>query len=174
MNDNKNRPVVLCIMDGWGIDKDSDFNAVTLAKTPNVNYLSKKYPYSTLEASGEHVGLPPGQVGNSEVGHMNLGSGRVVLQTLPRINKAFANNEISDNKNFQDFLSGQLIRKIESSLPDNIQIVTLIGRYYAMDRDNRWDRVKKSFDLIAYAKHKRKVANILMAIKEAYENNETD
>ncbi len=230
MNDNKNRPVVLCIMDGWGIDKESDFNAVTLAKTPNVNYLSKKYPYSTLEASGEHVGLPPGQVGNSEVGHMNLGSGRVVLQTLPRINKAFANNKISENKNFQNFLSkhkknktvhllglcsdggvhshsdhiiamskllhknniktvihifsdgrdsspkqlGQEIKKFESSLPDDIQIVTLIGRYFAMDRDNRWDRVKKSFDLIAYAKHKRKVASISKAIKEAYEKDETD
>ena len=104
MNENKNKPVVLCIMDGWGIDKNSEFNAVTLAKTPNVNYLSTKYPYSTLEASGEHVGLPPSQVGNSEVGHMNLGSGRVVLQTLPKINKAFANNDINNNENFQKFL----------------------------------------------------------------------
>ena len=230
MKENKNKPVVLCIMDGWGIDKNSKFNAVTLAKTPNVNYLSTKYPYSTLEASGEHVGLPPRQVGNSEVGHMNLGSGRVVLQTLPKINKAFANNNIYNNENFQKFLVkhnknkivhllglcseggvhshsdhivemskllhkndiktvihifsdgrdsspkqlGQLIKKFESSLPKDIQIGTLIGRYYAMDRDNRWDRVKKSFDLIAYGKHKRKVANIFLAIKEAYENDETD
>jgi 2,3-bisphosphoglycerate-independent phosphoglycerate mutase len=230
MNENKNKPVVLCIMDGWGIDKNSEYNAVTLAKTPNVNYLSTEYPYSTLEASGEHVGLPPSQVGNSEVGHMNLGSGRVVLQTLPKINKAFANNDINNNENFQKFLVkhnknkivhllglcseggvhshsdhiiemskllhknniktvihifsdgrdsspkqlGQLIKKFESSLPKDIQIATLIGRYYAMDRDNRWDRVKKSFDLIAYGKHKRKVANIFLAIKEAYENDETD
>ena len=104
MNNNKNKPVVLCIMDGWGINQSSDFNAVALAKTPNVDYFSKIYPYSTLDASGEHVGLPKGQVGNSEVGHMNLGSGRVILQTLPKINKAFANNEINNNENFQKFL----------------------------------------------------------------------
>ena len=104
MNNNKNKTVVLCIMDGWGINQSSDFNAVALAKTPNVDYFSKIYPYSTLDASGEHVGLPKGQVGNSEVGHMNLGSGRVILQTLPKINKAFANNEINNNENFQKFL----------------------------------------------------------------------
>ena len=95
MNHNKNKPVVLCIMDGWGINQSSDFNAIAQAKTPNVDYFSKIYPYSTLDASGEHVGLPKGQVGNSEVGHMNLGSGRVILQTLPKINKAFANNKRS-------------------------------------------------------------------------------
>ena len=104
MNNDKNKTVVLCIMDGWGINQSSDFNAVALAKTPNVDYFSKIYPYSTLDASGEHVGLPKGQVGNSEVGHMNLGSGRVILQTLPKINKAFANNEINNNENFQKFL----------------------------------------------------------------------
>ena len=230
MNDNKNKPVVLCIMDGWGINQSSDFNAVALAKTPNIDYFSKIYPYSTLDASGEHVGLPKGQVGNSEVGHMNLGSGRVILQTLPKINKAFANNEINNNENFQKFLMkhnknkkvhllglcsdggvhshsdhiiamskllhknniktvihifsdgrdsspkqlGKLIKTFESSLPKDIQIVTLIGRYYAMDRDNRWDRVKQSFDLIAYGKHKRKAENIFLAIEEAYKNNETD
>ena len=80
----------------------------------------------------------------------------------------------SDGRDSSPKQLGQLIKKFESSLPDDIQIVTLIGRYYAMDRDNRWDRVKKSFDLIAHAKHKRKAANIFMAIKEAYENNETD
>ena len=78
-------------MDGWGINKSSENNAVALAKTPNVDFLTKTFPYSTLDASGEDVGLPKGQVGNSEVGHMNLGSGRVVLQTLPKINKAFEN-----------------------------------------------------------------------------------
>ena len=81
-------------MDGWGINENAANNAVALAKTPNVDFLTKTFPYSTLDASGEDVGLPIGQVGNSEVGHMNLGSGRVVLQTLPKINKAFDNNEI--------------------------------------------------------------------------------
>ena len=90
----KKKPIVLCIMDGWGINENTENNAVALAKTPNVDFLTKTFPYSTLDASGEDVGLPIGQVGNSEVGHMNLGSGRVVLQTLPKINKAFDNNEI--------------------------------------------------------------------------------
>ena len=103
MNKTQNKPVVLCIMDGWGLDKKSEFNAVELAQTPNFDYLSKNYPYSTLDASGEAVGLPKGQVGNSEVGHMNLGSGRVVLQTLPKIDTAFSNDKIKQIKNFKSF-----------------------------------------------------------------------
>ena len=83
MKNTKKKPIVLCIMDGWGINENTENNAVALAKTPNVDFLTKTCPYSTLDASGEDVGLPIGQVGNSEVGHMNLGSGRVVLQTLP-------------------------------------------------------------------------------------------
>jgi 2,3-bisphosphoglycerate-independent phosphoglycerate mutase len=230
MNKTKSKPLVLCIMDGWGLDKKSDYNAVEVAQTPNFDYLSKHYPYSTLDASGEAVGLPNNQVGNSEVGHMNLGSGRVVLQTLPKINKAFSDNKIRINKNFQNFLSrhnknktvhllglcsdggvhshyshiiemtkllnennlkivlhifsdgrdsppkqlGDLIKEFELSLPKSVKIATLVGRYFSMDRDNRWDRVKKSFDLIAYGKHKRKEADITTAIRKAYENNETD
>lgn len=230
MNKTQNKPVVLCIMDGWGIDKKSEFNAVELAQTPNFDYLSKNYPYSTLDASGEAVGLPKGQVGNSEVGHMNLGSGRVVLQTLPKIDRAFSDDQIKTNKNFQNFLSnhkkdktvhllglcsdggvhshcnhiigmakllheknlktvlhifsdgrdsspkqlGYLIKEFESQLPKSINIVTLVGRYFAMDRDNRWDRVKKSFDLIAYGKYTRKEDDVSTAIRKAYESNETD
>ena len=71
MKNKKKAPIILCIMDGWGINKNINYNAVAQAKTPNVDNLSKLYPFSTLEASGEHVGLPVGQVGNSEVGHMN-------------------------------------------------------------------------------------------------------
>ena len=103
MENKKRAPIILCIMDGWGINKDINHNAVAQAETPNVDNLSKTYPFSTLEASGEYVGLPVYQVGNSEVGHMNLGSGRVVIQTLPRINQAFENNEIKLNKNFNEF-----------------------------------------------------------------------
>ncbi len=230
MKDNKYKTVVLCIMDGWGINKKLEYNAVALADTPNVDYLTNTYAYCTLEASGEHVGLPPGQVGNSEVGHMNLGSGRVVIQTLPKINDAFKNDQIRHNKNFINFISkhnkektlhllglcsnggvhshldhligmsklldeynintvlhifsdgrdcspkqlGEIIKGFESSLPKSIKIGTLIGRYYAMDRDNRWDRVKKSFDLIAYGKHQRKTNDTYTAIDLAYKNNETD
>jgi 2,3-bisphosphoglycerate-independent phosphoglycerate mutase len=230
MENKKKAPIILCIMDGWGINKDINYNAVAQAKTPNVDNLSKKYPFSTLEASGEHVGLPVGQVGNSEVGHMNLGSGRVVMQTLPRINQAFENNEIKLNKNFNEFTKihnqnntvhllglcsdggvhshmnhiisiaklldkkniktvihifsdgrdssplqiGDIIKRFEKSLPKSIKIVSLIGRYFSMDRDNRWDRIKKSFDLITYGIHDRKSENICSAIKLAYENGETD
>ena len=230
MNKTQNKPVVLCIMDGWGLDKKSEFNAVELAQTPNFDYLSKNYPYSTLDASGEAVGLPKGQVGNSEVGHMNLGSGRVVLQTLPKIDSAFSDDQIKTNRNFQKFLSnhnkdksvhllglcsdggvhshythiiemakllhennlktvlhifsdgrdsspkqlGHLIKEFESKLPKSIAIVTLVGRYFAMDRDNRWDRVKKSFDLIAHGKYTRKEDDVSTAIRKAYESNETD
>ena len=105
MENKQKKPIVLCIMDGWGINENIANNAVALAKTPNVDFLTKTFPYSTLDASGQDVGLPIGQVGNSEVGHMNLGSGRVVLQTLPKINKAFDNNEIEKNNNFQNFMS---------------------------------------------------------------------
>ena len=230
MKDTKKKPIVLCIMDGWGINENSENNAIALAKTPNVDFLTQNFPYSTLDASGEDVGLPTGQVGNSEVGHMNLGSGRVVLQTLPKINKAFDNNEIEKNNNFQKFLSnhnknktvhllglcsdggvhshsshiiemsklleknnckacihifsdgrdcspkqlGEQIKKFEMSLPRNIKVVSLIGRYYSMDRDNRWERVKKAFDLIVYGKYERKFSQLSRGLEEAYKNNETD
>ena len=230
MKKRKNKTTVLCIMDGWGINKEKDFNAVALAKTPNFDYLTKNFPCSTLDASGEEVGLPAGQVGNSEVGHMNLGSGRIVLQTLPKINEAFKKDKIRFNENFKNFITkhkkgknihllglcsdggvhshlnhlisisellfknnintiihlfsdgrdsppkqiGSIIKRFEDSLPKNAKISTLIGRYYAMDRDNRWDRVKKSFDLIAYGKHTRKSSNISSAVDLAYQNNETD
>ena len=230
MRNNTKQRIVLCIMDGWGINKNSNHNAVALAKTPNVDYLTNTYPYSTLEASGEHVGLPKGQVGNSEVGHMNLGSGRVVIQTLPRINNAFKNDEIRHNKNFKKFISehkkdktvhllglcrnggvhshldhivemaklldesninsvlhifsdgrdsspkqiGSIVKSFEASLPKSIKIVSLIGRFFAMDRDNRWERVKKSFDLIAYGKCERNTNDLTSAIEVAYKNNEAD
>ena len=112
MENKQKKPMILCIMDGWGISENTANNAVALAKTPNVDFLTKTFPYATLDASGQDVGLPIGQVGNSEVGHMNLGSGRVVLQTLPKINRAFANNEIENNKNFQNFLSNHNKNKI--------------------------------------------------------------
>ncbi len=230
MNDEHRKQIVLCIMDGWGINEKPEYNAVALAKTPNVDYLTKNFPYSTLDASGEDVGLPTGQVGNSEVGHMNLGSGRVMAQTLPKIDKAFENKDIEKNKNFLKFLSkhnrsktvhllglcsdggvhshsrhilemsrlleknnckvnlhlfsdgrdcsprqlAKHIKEFEISLPKKVFVVSLIGRYYAMDRDNRWDRVKKAFDLIMYGKGERKVSNVSDGLNQAYRNNETD
>ena len=101
----KNKPVVLCIMDGWGIPENDKYSAIAKANTPNYDNYLKEYPNSTLHASGEYVGLPEGQMGNSEVGHTNIGAGRVVLQTLPMINKDVANNTLKDRPVIKDFIS---------------------------------------------------------------------
>ena len=85
MNKKNNSPLVLCIMDGWGLSNETKYNSVHLAKTPNFDKLIKTYPSCTLEASGDYVGLPSNQIGNSEVGHMNIGSGRVILLSLIHI-----------------------------------------------------------------------------------------
>ena len=90
------RPVVLCILDGWGENPSRENNAVALAETPNWDRMVRQWPKATLDASGEDVGLPDGQMGNSEVGHLNIGAGRVVLQDLPRINAAIAAGEVAD------------------------------------------------------------------------------
>ena len=225
-----NKPLVLCIMDGWGLNNDKKNNAVALAKTPNYSFFLRNFPNSKLEASGEYVGLPPGQIGNSEVGHMNLGSGRIVLQSLPKINLAFKKRYIQKNDSLQEFLAahktestihvlglcsnggvhshkdhiieltkilnkkklkvclhlfsdgrdsspnefGNIIRKMLSQLPPKIKISTLIGRYYSMDRDNRWERIEKCYNLIINGKSIYNSENVVQAIKLAYNRNETD
>src|SRR5712671_2622242 len=93
-----NKKVLLMILDGWGIARNTNVSAVDAAKTPYINSLYKKYPHSKLQASGLAVGLPEGQMGNSEVGHMNIGAGRVVYQDLVRINKAVAEKELDTNE----------------------------------------------------------------------------
>ena len=195
-------------MDGVGIKEDNKGNAFNQSKHPNLDYLMKHYPYSLLKASGEAVGLPDGQMGNSEVGHMNIGAGRVVYQPLLLINKAIASGELYDNIVLKDvinhtknnnsklhimgllsdggihshinhlmaimdmcdkegvsqiylhlFLDGRdtlprMAKKYIKQLENKINqlkkgvICTLHGRYYAMDRDNNWDRVKLSYDAI--------------------------
>ena len=90
--------VVLCIMDGYGIREESNGNAINNAKKPNIDYLCKQYPHILLEASGEEVGLPSGQMGNSEVGHMNIGAGRIVYQSLTLINKAIRDGSFYENE----------------------------------------------------------------------------
>ena len=105
MRKKNKSPLVLCIMDGWGLSNETKYNSVHLAKTPNFDKFLKTYPSCKLEASGEHVGLPSSQIGNSEVGHMNIGSGRVILQSLPRIDKAFTDNKISQIDEFKSFFN---------------------------------------------------------------------
>ncbi len=201
------KPVVLIVLDGWGITTPYSGNAISQANTPNINGYLTKYPSATLVASGEGVGLPWGESGNSEVGHLNLGLGRILYQNLPRINKAIADrsfyknkvllkaiervknnnsklhfiglvssgsvhsslehlqaliNLAQDNKvkNFfihaildgrdTPFNSGlNFIQEIEKSLEGTDgKIASLHGRFYAMDRDNHWDRTAKSYDVM--------------------------
>ncbi len=201
------RPVVLCILDGWGYSKETAGNANAQADTPNYDAMWARCPRSMLATSGQEVGLPDGQMGNSEVGHMNLGGGRVVLQDLPRIDDAIKNGELAANSalarhidalkasggachlmgllspggvhSHQDhmvalahiisdagvpvsvhgFLDGRdtpprsaggYVAKFEIDIKDlpATNIATISGRYYAMDRDQRWDRVMEAYQAI--------------------------
>ncbi|MDP9196738.1 MAG: 2,3-bisphosphoglycerate-independent phosphoglycerate mutase, partial [Pseudomonadota bacterium] len=98
------RPVILCVLDGWGHREDTDRNAVALAKTPVLDALWKDCPHALIQAGEKDVGLPDGQMGNSEVGHMNMGAGRVIFQDLPMIDNAIASGELDTNPALQDFI----------------------------------------------------------------------
>ena len=204
------KPVVLCILDGVGLSLRKEGNAFLNAEKPFLEYLWKNYPHSSLEASGTSVGLPNGQMGNSEVGHMNIGAGRIVYQPLELINREIDNKDFFKNKNilkainhtkenksklhimglisdggvhssmkhlmavidlckqnnieelyFHLFLDGrdtldhsayQYVKELEEKIKEvgMGKIVTMSGRYYAMDRDNNWDRIKLAYDAICY------------------------
>ncbi len=224
------RPVVLCILDGWGLSPDTEFNAVAKARTPTFDRLMKNSPNATLIACGEDVGLPEGQMGNSEVGHTNIGAGRVVWMDLPKINNAIKDGSFARNpalRRFIDtlkasggtahlaglaspggvhahqhhivkaaqviaaagvpvvlhaFLDGRdvppksalgQIKALEAALPEGAKIATVIGRFFAMDRDNRWERVTAAFDLMVSATGKR-APSATAAINAAYAVGETD
>ncbi len=206
------KPVILTILDGYGLRDNPHGNAVKLANNKVFNMLWDKYPHTTLEASGEKVGLPKGQMGNSEVGHMNIGAGRIVYQPLELINKSIADKDFFENEKLLNVLSHtqqnnsklhimglisdggvhshinhlmalldlckhknieklylhlftdgrdvlpqsayEYIKQVEDKLKElGIgQIATIGGRYYAMDRDNNYDRLKKGYDAIVHAK----------------------
>lgn len=227
------KPVVLIILDGWGLAPEGPGNAVTLARTPNIDRFWAVYPHTKLTASGEAVGLPRGEEGNSETGHLNLGAGQIVYQDLPRINmsiadggfyqipafKAAASYVKKNNSNLhllgligaggvhsslehlfallrfakeeglkQVFLhlftDGRdspptsapiYIAKIEEEIQKVGlgQIVTLCGRYFAMDRDNRWDRIKKAYEAMVQGVG-NKETSASEAIKRSYEAGKTD
>ena len=227
------KKVLLTIMDGVGLRKSNHGNAFNQAKHPNLDYLMKNYPNSKLEASGELVGLPKGQMGNSEVGHMNIGAGRVVYQPLQLITKSIESGEILNNKNINEvinhtkdndsklhimgllsdggihshidhlmgiidmcqkkgvknlyfhlFLDGRdtlphssysFIKKLEDKIKEiNMgTIVTISGRYYAMDRDNNWDRVYKAYNAIVNGVGEE-YSTVKKAIDSNYERNITD
>lgn len=226
------KKVILMILDGWGVTQDPKVSAVFNAKTSYIDGLYNKFPNATLRTDGEHVGLPEGQMGNSEVGHMNLGAGRIVYQNLARINKAVKEKTLGkekvlldtlnyakeNNKNVHllglvsnggihahiDHLKGILDVAKENEV-ENVflhaftdgrdcdpksapyflnevqehmkvstgEIATVTGRYYAMDRDNRWERVKEAYDGLVHAEGK-KTTDIIGAINENYEAGITD
>jgi 2,3-bisphosphoglycerate-independent phosphoglycerate mutase len=228
----KQKKVVLIILDGWGYGREDESNAILAADTPFVDSLLEKYPNSKLEATGMAVGLPDGQMGNSEVGHMNLGAGRTVYQELGRIHKAVADNELPSNPVIKEafeyakannkdvhfiglvsdggvhshtrhlrglcdaagvydlqnvyihaFLDGRdtdprsgagYIADLEEYIAQSpVKIASVIGRYYAMDRDNRWERVKLAYDLMVKGDGEGS-KDILASIKRSYADGVTD
>ena len=204
----RRRPVMLVILDGWGWREERADNAVRQANTPTFDRLWQTGPHGFLRTSGKDVGLPKGQMGNSEVGHLNIGAGRVVLQDLPRIDAAIASGEIARATALTDLIkklkagggtchliglvspggvhshqthaaalaeilakarvptrahaitdgrdtppqsAGDDIKRLLSALPKSVGIATVSGRYYAMDRDKRWDRVEKAYNAMVAA-----------------------
>ncbi len=226
----KKKSLVLCILDGFGLREKKRGNAVFLASTPNIDRLLRNYPNSTLTTFGKEVGLPENQMGNSEVGHMHIGAGRIIQSMLPRINDAISsgaliNNDdllqilsdtnlsggethiaglISDggvhgharhlkslmkiaskkslNVNLHLFSDGRDVetktslidlKNLISELPPNVTIATLMGRYYSMDRDKRWDRTQKAYEAIANGVGKN-YRDPLKAIQDSYDKGVTD
>ena len=226
----RRRPVMLAILDGWGWREDSADNAVLQARTPTFDRLWSTVPHALLHTSGLDVGLPPGQMGNSEVGHLNIGSGRVVIQDLPRINNAVETGEIAQQLALQSFIgklkksggtchlmglvsdggvhshqdhavalakiladagvptvahvftdgrdtppeSGKaFVTEFAAALPPGVSIATVIGRYYAMDRDKRWERVAKAYAAVVDA-HAPRFPDAISVINAAYANKVTD
>jgi 2,3-bisphosphoglycerate-independent phosphoglycerate mutase len=221
---------VLIVLDGWGLAPDGEGNAVSLAETPVFDELWSAYPHTELTTCGEAVGLPAGQMGNSEVGHLNLGAGAVVKQDLTRIDEAASNGEFSSNDVLRAAFSHAervhliglvsdggvhsgwshleaLIRLgAELEVPDLVlhaftdgrdtlpkagagylatvaewmssagvgRIGTVVGRYYAMDRDSRWDRIQLAYDLLVHGRAERSASSGEAAAREAYERDETD
>lgn len=224
--------VALIILDGWGIAKNKGVSAIDKANTPFVDALYHKYPNTTIKASGLAVGLPEGQMGNSEVGHMNLGAGRIVYQDLVKINLAAENGDLakeivlqnafdyakknSKKVHFMGLLSDggvhshinhlkalctaaadakvpnvyihpftdgrdtdpkgglNYVQELEKHLAKTTgKIATIIGRYFAMDRDQRWERVKKAYDLLVQGEGKE-YASAEAALKASYSNKVTD
>ncbi|RZJ71402.1 2,3-bisphosphoglycerate-independent phosphoglycerate mutase [Flavobacterium sp.] len=227
-----NNKVILMILDGWGIAPDKKVSAPDNANVPFIDSLSQKYPHATLRTDGLNVGLPEGQMGNSEVGHMNLGAGRIVYQDLERINIAVKEGKIASEKPLVDafqyakdnnkdvhflglvsdggvhshinhvkglvdaadafglqnvfihaftdgrdvdpksgaFFVGDLRHHLEHK---SAKIASIVGRYFAMDRDKRWERVKKAYDLVVHGIGTQ-TQDVVHAIHDSYEKGTTD
>ena len=225
------KPVVLCILDGWGQRDEFEGNAPLIAMTPNFNNIMANGATSTLTTHGADVGLPEGQMGNSEVGHTNIGAGRVVSMDLGQIDLEIENGAFFKKKALLDFIQSvksskgiahiigilsdggvhghidHLIASVKviseanlevalhlitdgrdvspvsalkyaeqllKDMPNNVKISTVIGRYYALDRDNRWERVSQAYNAIIKSESMNVCKDLHDAIKAAYENNLTD
>ena len=222
------KKALLMILDGWGFGNQGKGDVIFNTPTPYWDYLMSTYPHSQLQASGENVGLPDGQMGNSEVGHLNIGAGRVVYQDLVKINRACADNSIMQNKEVVAAYSyakengknlhlmgltsdggvhsslDHLFKLIDIAgeygientyvhcfmdgrdtdpksgagfigqlVEHNAKIASIIGRYYAMDRDKRWERVKVAYDLLVNGEGK-KATDMVKAVEESYAEGVTD
>ena len=226
------KKAALIILDGWGIGDGTSSDAISNAYTPFTESLYDRYPHAELLTDGENVGLPTGQMGNSEVGHMNIGAGRVVWQMLAKINRIISNGELPDNKEWQElihycesnqkplhlmglvsdggvhahenhlwgmieklkdsnikevyihaFLDGRdtdpqsglgHIEKLLRRLPDDrFKLSSVVGRYYAMDRDQRWERVKKAYDVLVNGTGVQS-NDVLFSINKFYNDGITD
>ena len=226
------KKALLMILDGWGLGKHGKGDVIYNTPTPYLDYLNAVSSHSQLQASGENVGLPDGQMGNSEVGHLNIGAGRVVYQDLVKINKACENGDILKNKEIISaysyaqktgkklhlmgltstggvhsslnhlhklieigkeyglkevyvhcFMDGRdtdpksgagFIADIQKTCDANgAHIASIVGRFYAMDRDKRWERVKEAYDLLVEAKGKQ-ATNMVKAVEESYADGVTD
>ena len=224
--------VLLMILDGWGMTQNPEVSAVAQAHTPFMDGLPHQYPNATLLTHGPHVGLPEGQMGNSEVGHMNLGAGRIVYQDLAKINRAVAQGSIDQEPELKaafdhareqnctvhfigllsdggvhahiDHLKALLVAGAKAKVPKMLvhgftdgrdvdpksapnyvadlqpilresgaELASLIGRYYAMDRDQRWERVKKAYDLLVHG-HGESCSDPIAGLKASYQNGITD
>ena len=223
---------LLIILDGWGIGSESHSNAIYSTPTPYWDYLLSTYPHSQLQASGENVGLPDGQMGNSEVGHLNIGAGRVVYQDLVKINKAIGDGSILENPQIKSayeyaartgkslhlmgltsdggvhssldhlfalcdiakryelknvylhcFMDGRdtdprsgkgFIERVQAHCEQSAGVIALIiGRYYAMDRDKRWDRIKVAYDLLINGEGSQ-ATDMVAAMQASYDAEVTD
>ncbi|NKB28619.1 MAG: 2,3-bisphosphoglycerate-independent phosphoglycerate mutase [Rhodobacteraceae bacterium] len=225
------KPVVLCILDGWGLSAEATANAPVLAHTPTFDGIMATCPHATLITHGPDAGLPTGQMGNSEVGHTNIGAGRVVAMDLGQIGLAIEDGSFFENAELIDFiealkttggtahllgvvsdggvhghldhivaaasaLTGEgvpvaihaitdgrdvaptsgagFIAELNTKLPEGARIETVTGRYYAMDRDNRWDRVQRAYDAIIRGQADQTAATAEQAVADAHARGETD
>ena len=226
----KHRPVMLVVLDGWGWREESADNAVRQAKTPTFDALWATSPHAFLDTSGKDVGLPRGQMGNSEVGHLNIGAGRVVMQDLPRVSDTVESGGLAQIPELNAFIealrqsggachllglvspggvhshqdhaaalaayvasagvrtyllaftdgrdtpprsSDEDLKRLLAALPPSVTVATVCGRYYAMDRDNRWERVSRAYDLLVSGAAPR-FPDPLAVVADAYAHDKSD